>query len=111
LRHSIEPFDAGFRDEALRMADAIRVLVHDPRPSTSLVTNLGVKTTARLMSTSTGVLVDRDVMFQFEIGMTHFGDGTPIRPSLGEIGWRLVPADESTQLIHVFDGWCDARQS
>jgi len=58
------------------------------------------------MSTSPGAPVDGDVVFQFGIGMMHFGDGgTPVRPSLGEIGWRLLPVDEWwTQVIHVFDG-------
>ncbi len=104
LRRSIEQFDAGHEDEALRIAVAIRVLLHDTSASTSLLTHLGVKDRVRLISTSPGGPADASVMFAFGMGLMDFRRAVAIRPRLGEIGWRLVPADEWwTEVIHVFD--------
>ena len=41
LRRSCESYDAGYTDEAIRIATAIRVLVHDTKNSTSLLKHLG----------------------------------------------------------------------
>lgn len=43
LQRSADAYDNGFTDEAKRMATTIRVLVHDTRQSTSLLTSLGKK--------------------------------------------------------------------
>lgn len=40
LRRSCDSYDAGFTDEAIRIATAIRVLIHDTRNSTSLLRHL-----------------------------------------------------------------------
>lgn len=41
IHRSCEAYDTGHRDEAIRIATSIRVLVHDTRSSTSLITHLG----------------------------------------------------------------------
>lgn len=43
LQRSADAFDKGFIGEAKRMATTIRILVHDTRQSTSLLTSLGKK--------------------------------------------------------------------
>jgi hypothetical protein len=106
LKRSIESFDAGFRDEAMRMATVIRVLVHDTKQSTSLLTYLGVKATARLLTTSPLRPADEHTVFQIGMGIMRLGQGgSPYRPSFGKYGWALIPVEEWwTQTIHVFDG-------
>lgn len=104
--------DEGSSIGAKEIAVKIRVLLHDTgkpnsrRKSTSVLTHLGVKSTTRLLSTSPGGPADADVVFQFGMGSARFGDGgDPIRPSLGAVGWRLVPVEEWwEQPVHVFDG-------
>lgn len=44
LSRSADAYDAGFTDEAKRLAVTIRILVHDTRNSTSLMTQLNQKT-------------------------------------------------------------------
>jgi hypothetical protein len=44
LERSCASFDAGFLDEAVRIATAVRVLLHDTRSSTSLLKHLNAKT-------------------------------------------------------------------
>jgi hypothetical protein len=51
LKRSCEAFDAGQHDEGLRIAVSLRVLFHDTQVSTSLLTHLGIKTTAKLLTT------------------------------------------------------------
>lgn len=43
LQRSADAYDRGFRGEAKRIATTIRVLLHDTRQSTSLLTSLGKK--------------------------------------------------------------------
>lgn len=89
------------------MAQAIRVLVHDTKHSTSLLTHLGVKDTARLISTVPLLPAEDGVLFQFGMGMMRFGDGRPpLRAALGDgPHWWPVPVERWwTQIVHVFDG-------
>jgi hypothetical protein len=51
LQRSCTAYDEGNREEALRMAVSLRVLFHDTKSSTSLLSHLGVKATTRLKST------------------------------------------------------------
>lgn len=51
LQRSCEAFDAGQSDEGLRIAVSLRVLFHDTQSSTSLLTHLGIKNTARVLTT------------------------------------------------------------
>lgn len=50
LNRSCDSFDAGFHDEAIRIATVIRVLVHQTKSSTSLLKHLNA-TTINLLST------------------------------------------------------------
>lgn len=51
LQRSSIAYDEGHVEEALRMAVSLRVLLHDTKASTSLLSHLGVKATTRLKST------------------------------------------------------------
>jgi hypothetical protein len=52
IERSAEAFDAGFSDEAVRLAQVIRVLVHDTGRSTALLNQLGVKDTLLFVDTA-----------------------------------------------------------
>lgn len=51
LERSCVAYDQGHLEEALRMAVSLRVVFHDTKSSTSLLTHLGEKARARLKST------------------------------------------------------------
>lgn len=50
LRRSCELYDAGHLDEAIRLAVAIRVLIHDTNNSESLLHQMGVKAQVKLIT-------------------------------------------------------------
>ena len=50
IRHSCDSYDRGFRDEAIRIAQQVRVMIHQTRSSTSLLTQLNA-THIRLLTT------------------------------------------------------------
>lgn len=51
LARSCASFDAGHTEEALRIAVTLRVLFHDTNNSTSLLTHLGLKSSALVLTT------------------------------------------------------------
>ena len=51
LERSCAAFEAGYTEEALRIAVTLRVLFHDTKSSTSLLTHLGLKSSASVLST------------------------------------------------------------
>lgn len=51
LKRSCDAFDAGQQDEGLRIAVSLRVLFHDTQKSTSLLTHLGIRSTAKVLTT------------------------------------------------------------
>ena len=51
LERSCAAFDAGNTEEALRVAVTLRVLFHDTKRSISLLTHLGIKSSAIVLST------------------------------------------------------------
>lgn len=51
LERSCASFDAGYTEEALRIAVTLRVLFHDTKNSISLLTHLGLKSSALVLST------------------------------------------------------------
>lgn len=51
LSKSCHGFDAGFHDEAIRIAQCIRVLMHDTKKQRSVLTHLGAKQRITLTST------------------------------------------------------------
>lgn len=61
LTRSCESFDAGFHDEAIRIAVSIRVLVHDTRSSSSLLAQLGAK--SLLLRSSCPLINAKTLMF------------------------------------------------
>jgi hypothetical protein len=50
VRRSAEHYDEGVREEAIRIAVALRVLFHDTRASTSLLTHLGIKQSVKMLT-------------------------------------------------------------
>lgn len=44
-------YDKGCKDEAIRIAVAVRVILHDTNASTSLLTHLGIKESVKVLST------------------------------------------------------------
>jgi hypothetical protein len=61
LERSSVLFDAGQYDEAIRLATSIRVLLHDTRRSTSLLTHLGVKSSITLATTAEDKPIESNV--------------------------------------------------
>ena len=61
LKASSAAFDAGFHDEAVRIATVVRLLVHQTKSSTSLLKHLNA-TTINLLSTREGA-TGRTVMY------------------------------------------------
>lgn len=126
LRRSCATFDAGASDEAVRIALTIRVLVHNTKQSTSLLTHLDLQNT--LSYIDTGIyrfLLDpaiRQWVSQFspscpsigpspvDVGLIELGDAGG-----GRVGWyaplRLrrfttgTPPDKATRWVAPFDAW------
>jgi hypothetical protein len=126
LRRSCAAFDGGAFDEAVRIALTIRVLVHDTKQSTSLLTHLGIRNT--LSYIDTGVyrfLLDPALQAWVnqvnpgyilagpsptDVGLVELGDG-----GRGRVGWyaplRLrrfaagTPPDKATRKVATFDSW------
>ena len=85
LAHSCDSFDAGFRDEAVRVATTIRVLVHQTKASTSLLKHLNA-TTINLLSTTDDA--PPDTLHKMSMGTISIGsDGVKYFPTLGEGGY------------------------
>ena len=74
LSSSCASFDAGYHDEAIRIATVIRVLVHQTKSSTSLLKHLSA-TTINLLSTSEGA-TERTVMYMGMGTVRVNSDGT-----------------------------------
>ena len=100
LERSCAAYDHGHRDEAIRIATVLRVLLHDTRHSTSVLTRLGAKN-IRILSTVDPVSFDPSAiqaghvqyqgMVQTRIGAT----GVELRPGLGDRGFsRMIPVAE-----------------
>ena len=53
LDASVERFDAGHETEAMRIATCLRILCHDTRNGTSLLTQLGLREATQFVDTST----------------------------------------------------------
>ena len=104
LHASSAAFDAGFHDEAIRIATVIRVLIHQTKSSTSLLKHLNA-TTINLLSTCEGA-TDRTLMY---IGMGTVqvsGDGThKYFPSLGDVPvTTLVPVSKWWDQVVFVEG-------
>src|SRR5438034_6791882 len=98
LKRSCRDFDTGHPGEGRRMAVSLRVLFHDTKRSTSLLTHLGIKGSVKLLST-------------FEIGHKR-NDRPGVLPAFMPVwvestGNRNPPLGDSPRqdLIPVNDWW------
>jgi hypothetical protein len=116
LASSCQGFDAGFHDEAIRIAQCIRVLLHDTRNQTSVLTHLNAKGIA-LTSTCLDIAAEmrpgaRALVFN---GMGRFATGPDARyfPKLGNGRFRYdLPVDRwwmQTVFILDPDTWVSRR--
>jgi hypothetical protein len=98
LRRSAESYDRGYHDEAVRLATTIRVLLHDTKASTSLLSLLGVKSSINLLTTvSTDPLHAGTCMFDGLTMMSLRG----IEPSFSKSGQFVSVADWWEQVVLV----------
>lgn len=70
IRTSCKEYDAGNVNEAVRIATALRVIIHDTKRSTSILKNLNIKDSIRLLSTAVGAIGLMniiDIQIDFEI--------------------------------------------
>ncbi|WP_156852879.1 hypothetical protein [Aeromonas jandaei] len=82
LKRSCDSFDAGFHDEAIRIATVIRVLVHQTKSSTSLLKHLNATTISLL---STAPPTNPNVVMSMGMGTIMMSsDGASYFPSLGD---------------------------
>lgn len=109
LSRSCESYDAGYEDEAIRIATVLRVLIHQTRQSTSLLRHLEAED-IKLLSTT--MEPGPSAVYFVGMGMmTIGGSGNSYRPSLGDgppvsqflpvSKWweqRIMVLDPSTQL-------------
>ncbi|RJG02777.1 hypothetical protein [Noviherbaspirillum sedimenti] len=106
LERSCESYDAGYRDEAIRIATIIRVLIHNTKASTSLLQHLNA-TTINLFSTTsepspqTLFFVGLGMMRMSSDGKNDYfpqlGDGPPISTFVPVPKWW-------EQVVMVFGG-------
>ena len=104
LKRSASAFDAGHRDEAIRIATAVRVMIHETQKSTCLLTLLGARNSIKLVSTvmppppqGNGILA----IFDGVTTMTMQG----LKPRLDSISGyaKAVPVEDWwNQLVIVF---------
>jgi len=109
LARSCQSFDAGYHDEAIRIAQCIRVLIHDTNRQKSVLTHLQAKHIA-LTSSCLDIAARirpgmRALVFngmgRFEMGP----DGARYFPKLGDAGQRYdLPVEQWwTQTIFILD--------
>lgn len=128
LRRSCATFDEGFHDEAPRIATTIRVLVHDTKSSTSLLTHLGLKNSLNFVDTGVyrpayRAALEAEIAAHSatakicaespsEVGLVEpgqVGDG-PVRwyAPLVLMRWRPgTPPHNATKGISTFSDWWD----
>lgn len=82
IRNSCDSYDAGFSDEAVRIATAIRVLIHKTNQSIPILEYLGVRSTIKLSSSLPKYDFSREMPSLFD-GVTEFTfEETGIYPNL-----------------------------
>lgn len=92
IRRSCESYDAGFEDEAVRIAQTIRVLLHDTRSSTSLLALMGKKDHMELLTTCRNAPVPGGLLIMDSVSMFTM-EG--IKPCLSETGFaKEIPVAE-----------------
>ena len=92
IQRSCEDFDGGQRDEAVRIALQIRILIHDTPRSTSLLTHLDMKRQVMVLTTCVDIHAQMRAMGVADLviasfqgmAMTRVGpEGAELRPGLG----------------------------
>lgn len=102
LERSCASYDAGFTDEAVRIAVVVRTLLHQTKSSTSLLTHLGA-TSITLLSTTLDILARFDGSDPFYPrglplffnGMGRYGGPSGYTAKLGDASTKeLIPMDK-----------------
>lgn len=91
LDRSCSSYDAGYKDEAIRIATCIRVLVHDTRSSVSLLSHLDAKD-IRLLSTVPPI-ENPERTFAFD-GLTSFSANGAVPKLRKSDRDSLLPVDD-----------------
>lgn len=79
LERSSTSYDMGYGDESIRIATTIRVLIHDTRNSTSLLSHLNAKT-IKLLTTCPGNVEENVAAYE---GLTIISFPGGVKPKLG----------------------------
>jgi hypothetical protein len=85
LARSAAAFDNGEKDEAIRMAVSMRVLLHDTKNSTSSLKLLNAKDiflTSTCEEIPSGTVTSSGSMFYYRVEMTANGPKTIVKPCL-----------------------------
>jgi hypothetical protein len=96
INRSCSLYDQGSKDEAIRIAVAVRVILHDTNASTSLLTHLGKKNSVKILSTIHAVPASNleDGTFCISIPL-WFSSTAGINPPLGKADRRdLLPVND-----------------
>jgi hypothetical protein len=83
IESSCRAYDQGSVEEALRIAVSLRVLFHDTRSSTSLLTHLGKKSSIQLISTIGLGKTDQELGNSFVLSIPVMLTMDGVRPPLG----------------------------
>ena len=130
IERSCRDFDAGHKDEAIRIATSLRVLFHDTNNATSLLTHLKAKQ-IKLLATIADV--DSNPIYQLTVGFTGTvgkddwscnatsGSGSIAtvysvsrlveQRGLIQAHWRLCDHSTSTGVLCGEPGWRSTRRS
>ena len=101
IKRSCDSYDSGFHDEAIRIAQTIRVLLHDTKASTSLLALMQKKNIKLLTTCKDDPLPDSLVMMDCVSVMTIDG----IKPCLSESGFaKEIPIDEWWRQVVLVTG-------
>lgn len=102
IQNSADRFDRGDKEEAIRIATSIRVLLHDTAASTSLLTHLSAKSIKLLSSAGDGYI--QSLNPDFFDAFTQVSNGKPA-PCLGDSppGYYVqIPIDQWwTQPVYI----------
>jgi hypothetical protein len=110
IEHSCASYDAGHKDEAIRIATVIRVLIHDTSSSTSLLTHLGARH-IKLLNTVEDVFKTGpapgtvDMQYMGMVQMSLGSQGVQMLPGLGDRGTNEQVSVEQWwhQVVWVLD--------
>jgi hypothetical protein len=95
LERSCASFDTGFDDEAIRIAVSIRILIHDTKSSTSLLSHLGAKGIS--LRTTCPLINEKTIMFSGGLCSTQI---VVENGQLKEAGYR--PIFDSSEPKNLF---------